>query len=127
MAIPILLMICLVPLMAEEADGETYKIYYYAGEDIPFVDTSSQYGYIEIRPGPEKEGYEFIYWLGDDGLKYYPGYGIGMTYDLVLKPCYVKTVAPDAGGSDYSSWIAALIVVIMLIAVIVMLTLAVRE
>ena len=126
LAIPILLMICLVPLMAEEADGETYTILY-TGDGIAFVDTSSEYGYIEIRDGPEKEGYEFIYWLGDDGLKYYPGYGIGMTYDLVLKPCYVKVTSPDTGEPGYGSWIAILIVAIALIAMIAMFLLAIRE
>ena len=125
LAIPILLMVCLVPLMAEEADGETYTILY-TGDGIAFVDTSSEYGYIEIRDGPEKEGYEFIYWLGDDGIKYYPGFGIGMTHDLVLKPCYVKTAAPETGEHQFP-WIAPLVVVIALIAVITMFILAVRK
>lgn len=125
LAIPVLLMVCLVPLMAEEADGETYTILY-TGDGIAFVDTSSEYGYIEIRDGPEKEGYEFIYWLGDDGLKYYPGYGIGMTHDLVLKPCYVKTAAPETGEHQFP-WIALLVVVIALIAVVTMFILVVRK
>ena len=125
LAIPILLMVCLVPLVAEEVDGEPYKILY-TGDGIAFVDTSDIYGYIEIRDGPEKEGYEFIYWLGDDGIKYYPGYGIGMTHDLVLKPCYVKVVAPETEGSPVP-WVAVLVVVSALIAMIAMFMLAIRE
>lgn len=125
LAIPILLMVCLVPLVAEEVDGETYKILY-TGDGIAFVDTSDIYGYIEIRDGPEKEGYEFIYWLGDDGIKYYPGFEIGMTHDLVLKPCYVKTAAPETGEHQFP-WIALLVVVIALIAVVTMFILAVRK
>lgn len=125
LAIPILLMVCLVPLVAEEADGETYKILY-TGDGIAFVDTSTIDGYIVIRDGPEKEGYEFIYWLGDDGVKYYPGYGIGMTQDLVLKPCYVKVVAPETEGTNIP-WVAVLVIVIALVAMIAMFMLAIRE
>lgn len=125
LAIPILLMVCLVPLMAEEVDGETHKILY-MNDDMVFVDTSTVDGYIVIRDGPEKEGYKFIYWLGNDGIKYYPGFGIGMTHDLVLKPCYVKTVAPETGEHQFP-WIALLVVVIALIAVVTMFILAVRK
>lgn len=125
LAIPILLMVCLVPLVAEEVDGETHKILY-MNDDMVFVDTSTIDGYIVIRDGPEKEGYEFIYWLGDDGIKYYPGFGIGMTYDLVLKPCYVKVVAPETEGNPIP-WIAVLAVVIALVAMIAMFMLAIRE
>lgn len=72
LAIPILLMVCLVPLMAEEADGETQEpipIYFVVDTEV-YETTLDEHGIIVDIPTPTKEGFEFKYWIDARGKHY---------------------------------------------------------
>lgn len=72
LAIPILLMVCLVPLMAEEVDGETQEpteIYFVVDTEI-YKTTLDEHGMIIDIPAPTKEGSEFKYWIDSNGRTY---------------------------------------------------------